>query len=150
MLTDVLSSFHPPYIKHVHTTKTCQQQIKKNKQNRGLTNICISLSGNEHCWVGTNSRSYFGIQSVTKNNHQCQLWTLQYPHVHTRNKDEQFPQDGSVYTAVNFCRDPDKKGKPWCYTREPNVPWEYCDVPICKYCTAHDCCLIRQNLQCAL
>ena len=35
--------------------------------------------------------------------------------------------------AVNFCRNPDPwdSSGPWCYTTDPYVRWEYCDVPFC-------------------
>ena len=34
--------------------------------------------------------------------------------------------------ADAFCRDPDGKGAPWCYTMDPDHPWEYCNVPVCE------------------
>lgn len=86
---------------------------------------------NLDCWTGTGSRFYYGTISVTKNGRQCQEWTEQTPHQHTRNKDEQFPLDGSIVVAKNYCRDPDKEGAPWCYTTDPHVRWEYCDIPSC-------------------
>merc|ERR1719162_906324 len=34
----------------------------------------------------------------------------------------------------NYCRNPDTatKDKPWCFTVDPSVPWEYCEVPECS------------------
>ena len=30
----------------------------------------------------------------------------------------------------NYCRNPDSEdGGVWCYTTDPKVKWEYCDVP---------------------
>ena len=30
----------------------------------------------------------------------------------------------------NYCRNPDSEdGGVWCYTTDPDVKWEYCDVP---------------------
>ena len=27
------------------------------------------------------------------------------------------------------------KDRPWCFTTDPNIAWEYCDIPFCgKYC----------------
>ena len=41
---------------------------------------------------------------------------------------EKFPVDGSVQAAKNYCRDPSKKGNLWCYTTDPKIPVENCDV----------------------
>merc|ERR1719386_211696 len=31
-----------------------------------------------------------------------------------------------------YCRNPGgSKERPWCFTQDPNVEWEYCDVPEC-------------------
>merc|ERR550537_1069366 len=33
----------------------------------------------------------------------------------------------------NYCRNPNgDKDKPWCYVKDPNKDWEYCEVPVCK------------------
>ena len=40
--------------------------------------------------------------------------------------------EGSLEGAQNFCRNPDlDSGGPWCYTTDPNVRWQYCDIPVC-------------------
>jgi len=40
--------------------------------------------------------------------------------------------DGSVSAANNYCRNPDDDPIGlWCYTTNPSVRWEYCDIPIC-------------------
>ena len=70
---------------------------------------------------------------MTEDKKTCQAWSAQSPQSHSNNKDELFPKDGSVAAAENYCRDPDGKGKPWCYTTDPATPWQYCDVPTCKY-----------------
>ena len=41
-----------------------------------------------------------------------------------------YPED-SLEEAANFCRNPDKVETVWCYTVDPDVRWEYCDVPMC-------------------
>ena len=36
----------------------------------------------------------------------------------------------------NWCRNPDGRGShPWCYTVDPSVRWEYCDIPVCQTLT---------------
>ena len=32
----------------------------------------------------------------------------------------------------NYCRNPGEKGeRPWCFTINRSIRWEYCDVPHC-------------------
>lgn len=31
----------------------------------------------------------------------------------------------------NYCRNPDGEKKPWCYTTNSSVRWEYCTIPPC-------------------
>ena len=61
----------------------------------------------------------------------CQEWSSQTPHEHSYGEDFQFPLDGSVIVAKNYCRDVDGLGTPWCYTVDENVRWDYCDPPTC-------------------
>jgi len=40
--------------------------------------------------------------------------------------------DGSVAAANNYCRNPDGSAVGlWCYTTDPSVRWEPCDVALC-------------------
>ncbi|XP_071178210.1 putative macrophage stimulating 1-like protein [Mytilus edulis] len=33
----------------------------------------------------------------------------------------------------NYCRNPDNEEYgPWCYTTNPDVRWEFCDIPYCE------------------
>ena len=62
----------------------------------------------------------------------CQRWVSFTPHqpsAHVVPKN--FP-DGSVEEAGNKCRNPDREPEgPWCYTMDPALRWEYCDLPMC-------------------
>lgn len=31
----------------------------------------------------------------------------------------------------NYCRNPDNRLRPWCYTLDPKTPWEYCNITVC-------------------
>ena len=43
----------------------------------------------------------------------------------------QFP-DKSEYELNNSCRNPGGSGnKPWCYTTDPQIEWDYCNVQLC-------------------
>ena len=87
------------------------------------------------CWDRVDSRNYAGTLSLTNGGRTCQAWSTNYPHSHSNNRDELFPNDDSVAAARNYCRDPDGEGHPWCYTTNPDSPWQFCDVPVCKFVT---------------
>lgn len=31
----------------------------------------------------------------------------------------------------NYCRNPDGRHRAWCFTTDPNTPWEYCNIKVC-------------------
>jgi hypothetical protein len=39
--------------------------------------------------------------------------------------------EGTFADAVNYCRNPNDDHTPWCYTTDPKLELEYCDVPKC-------------------
>ena len=67
---------------------------------------------------------YNGIISATREGIPCQNWNENSPH-----KVFMKPSQPSH----NHCRNPnnDPKG-PWCYTSDPGVRWDYCDIPVCE------------------
>nr|XP_033782342.1 muscle, skeletal receptor tyrosine-protein kinase isoform X1 [Geotrypetes seraphini] len=75
-----------------------------------------------------NGRFYQGSVSVTSSGIPCQKWTEQVPHSHRR-PPRVFPE---LSNSENYCRNPGgENDRPWCYTTDKNVRWEYCDVPPC-------------------
>jgi len=75
-----------------------------------------------------------GTLSVTLSGKTCQAWTLNTPHVPSAGymNDSLYP-DGSRAEAQNYCRNPDVAYVGvWCYTMDPAVRWEDCDVPLCS------------------
>ncbi|XP_078671127.1 uncharacterized protein LOC144911180 isoform X2 [Branchiostoma floridae x Branchiostoma belcheri] len=57
----------------------------------------------------------------------CQRWDSQSPHSHRHT-----PQAHSgAGLEENFCRNPDNKDRPWCYTTDPTLRWDYCNVTEC-------------------
>ena len=78
-------------------------------------------------------REYIGKVNTTVSGKQCQQWSSNAPHVRNSNfTDTDFP-NGSLAAAENFCRNPDSSYSEgvWCYTTDPTVPREACEVPEC-------------------
>ncbi|XP_007980545.3 hepatocyte growth factor isoform X2 [Chlorocebus sabaeus] len=81
-----------------------------------------------NCIIGK-GRSYKGTVSITKSGIKCQPWSSMIPHEHSflpssyRGKDLQ----------ENYCRNPrGEEGGPWCFTSNPEVRYEVCDIPQCS------------------
>ncbi|XP_056322391.1 muscle, skeletal receptor tyrosine-protein kinase [Danio aesculapii] len=88
--------------------------IKKDK----VTSTCYNDKG----------RFYQGTHNVTASSIPCQRWNQQDPHQHRLSVDV-IPE---LRNAENYCRNPGgESDRPWCYTTNPNVRWEYCLVPKC-------------------
>merc|ERR1719223_730269 len=82
------------------------------------------------CSSGLLGADYRGSASTAGSGLECQAWTSQTPHAHTRTPSR-YPNSG--LGAHNFCRNPDgESGGPWCYTMDPSVRWAYCSqIPEC-------------------
>lgn len=73
-------------------------------------------------------RYYQGTVNVTKHGLPCQKWDSEDPHSHFR-PPMVFPE---VQNAENYCRNAGgEEPSPWCYTMDPNVRWQHCDIPPC-------------------
>uniref|UniRef100_A0A8C9I7B1 Plasmin n=1 Tax=Piliocolobus tephrosceles TaxID=591936 RepID=A0A8C9I7B1_9PRIM len=77
----------------------------------------------EQCYHG-NGQSYRGTFSTTVTGRTCQSWSSMTPHQHKRTP-ENHPNDG---LTMNYCRNPDADTGPWCFTMDPSVRWEYCNL----------------------
>ena len=83
-------------------------------------NIC-GIGGDERL-QGKKHVDYVGCQSKTRSGKTCQSWDSQTPHAHN-DKRSDFDTQGH-----NYCRNPyGKQETIWCYTADPNTPWELCD-----------------------
>mmetsp|Transcript_42050 Transcript_42050/g.121498 ORF Transcript_42050/g.121498 Transcript_42050/m.121498 type:complete len:141 (-) Transcript_42050:79-501(-) len=73
------------------------------------------------CYVG-NGADYRGLHEQTKSGRACKNWL----------KQDKYPP-GEGIGSHSFCRNPEgSKEAPWCYTVDPAVEFELCDVPECE------------------
>ncbi|XP_029921631.1 muscle, skeletal receptor tyrosine-protein kinase [Myripristis murdjan] len=102
--------------------------IKKDQ----VTTTCYSDRG----------RFYQGSANVTRSGTPCQPWSQQVPHQHRLSVDV-VPE---LKNSENHCRNPGgTSDKPWCYTSNPNIRWEYCSVPQCGETAKTEASLTRQT-----
>ena len=73
--------------------------------------------------MGEKGALYRGSANTTGSGLQCQAWTSQTPHTHTKTPTAK-PNKG--LGDHNFCRNPDGEAGPWCYTMDPAKRWELC------------------------
>lgn len=71
------------------------------------------------------------VNSSSKNSTQALTQSVscsKAPHLHRRTP-QVFPE---LADAENYCRNPGGENeRPWCYTKDPSVTWEYCSVSPC-------------------
>jgi len=86
------------------------------------------------CYIHPDGRDYRGSVSTTAGGIPCQLWSHQFPHTHTKSHTN-FPDAG--LGGHGHCRNPTGERAPWCYTTDPEVEWDYCNVtraaPSCNH-----------------
>ena len=84
------------------------------------------------CWDGVDATQYIGTVSVTTTGLTCQAWNVQTPWTHAFGDDADFPLDGTVDAAKNYCRSPNGDILPWCFAADASVKWEYCNITLCS------------------
>jgi uncharacterized protein YegL len=101
-------------------------QDLENRVGSMLAGFCANLECDE-AMTGI-GEDYRGCQSMTRSGAECQGWDEWHPHWHYyRDWNTQFAGKG-LGGGHNFCRNPDgDAGGIWCWTKDPNVPWAYCD-----------------------
>ena len=83
------------------------------------------------CPPGTDLRLYSGNVSTTNGGRTCQPWAETSPFYHTLMGSHNYPIDGSVEAANNYCRNIHSSHIPWCFTMDIERPFQYCDERIC-------------------
>ena len=81
----------------------------------------------DECYERPDGADYRGKVATTENGHACQRWSDQSPQQHTRTA-QHYPRSG--LGGHNFCRNPDREERPWCYVAENygTARWEYCAI----------------------
>ncbi|KAF6216387.1 hypothetical protein GE061_000729 [Apolygus lucorum] len=104
--------------KYNNQTPTCSWTKIIEKKKDEVTTDCVRGRG----------RWYLGTKNVTKDGYHCQHWDSPHPHSHDR-PPPFFPE---VVNAENYCRNAGgEEPVPWCYTLNPEVRWQHCDIPAC-------------------
>lgn len=95
----------------------------KNHEFRYIINIDI-----DDCKITERGLEYRGNRQTTRDGIQCQRWDSTTPH--KPYPKISFPAS-SLSAQENYCRNPDYEPGPWCYTMDPHVRWQRCEVPFC-------------------
>ncbi|XP_055132875.1 hepatocyte growth factor-like protein isoform X7 [Symphalangus syndactylus] len=88
---------------------------------------CGIKSCREAACVWCNGEDYRGAVDRTESGRECQRWDLQHPHQHPFEPGKFLDQG----LDDNYCRNPDGSERPWCYTTDPQIEREFCDLPRC-------------------
>ncbi|CAG0880043.1 unnamed protein product [Cyprideis torosa] len=100
---------------------------------------------NLQCIPGEHGNLYLGFKNVTVSGRSCRPWNdedIEYESTNFKDEDRK-------NAWKNFCRYPPAleaswKQAVWCFTLDPEVPWDYCDVPRCP---TDDCKLSQRGIE---
>ncbi|XP_035003919.1 hepatocyte growth factor a isoform X1 [Hippoglossus stenolepis] len=81
-----------------------------------------------------NGEDYRGKMDHTESGKECQRWDSVRPHKHLFQPKKYRGKD----LKDNYCRNPDYRRRPWCYTMDPKTPWEYCNITVCESDSSED------------
>ena len=82
---------------------------------------------------------YEGEASLTVSGRVCQMWESNTPQKHNYTQEWASSYRGmdlADFMPENYCRNPDGRPGPWCYTTDPSKRWELCDIPVCGWTAA--------------
>ncbi|CAG0890947.1 unnamed protein product, partial [Darwinula stevensoni] len=85
------------------------------------------------CKKTEKGKEYSGKMNKTETGKDCLRWD-QKPY---RNPNDFSPLilyeehflNEDVEASENYCRNPALRERPWCFISDPNVIWEFCDIP---------------------
>ncbi|KAM8884118.1 hepatocyte growth factor-like isoform 1-T1 [Synchiropus picturatus] len=82
----------------------------------------------EEVCMTCNGEDYRGKVDRTETGKECQRWDSARPHRHSFQPKRFRDKD----LRDNYCRNPDHRLRPWCYTMDRKTPWEYCNISVCE------------------
>ncbi|CAG0886275.1 unnamed protein product [Darwinula stevensoni] len=108
-----------------------------------------SLSSNEgrheypQCRLTQLGTEYMGTVNRTMTGKECLPWNnvpyTPLPVYYTREWFPDYVVSQYIIPHKNYCRNPGLKEKPWCFVADPEIQWEYCDIPLCDDSTPAEC-----------
>jgi len=72
------------------------------------------------CYTG-DGEDYIGLANMGESGRNCMNWVEQGKF-----------KKGHGVGSHNYCRNPNGRKRPWCFTIDPQKKWEYCTVAECK------------------
>ncbi|CAG0906522.1 unnamed protein product, partial [Darwinula stevensoni] len=86
------------------------------------------------CLLTEKGREYVGRTNVTASGRECLTWAdMPYglPNGFLSMEHWENFLDLNASSQHNHCRNPTWREGPWCFVSDPNIQWEYCDIPMC-------------------
>lgn len=127
LLLDVVPSFG--LLHHRRKHRNCVTGVKKNNQ---TVNASQGSNASRRvlpfdCYVDVGA-DYVGLMDFTRTGRKCKGWLEEG----TGMGKDYTPATKGIGSNHNYCRNPEGKSEqPWCYTVDPAVEWEFCEVPKC-------------------
>ncbi|KAK2193210.1 hypothetical protein NP493_16g00044 [Ridgeia piscesae] len=82
-----------------------------------------------NCLLTKDGQEFVGAVSFTETGRRCQYWSSHTIHHHWECPGEAVNDN---YCTNSFVGKPGCfKSRPWCYTTDPKVRWEYCNIHMC-------------------
>lgn len=96
-------------------------------------NVTKGVTIEKHECYNSTGTGYRGTVSRSKSGSKCQPWNSDNPHPHSY-KASRFSE---LAGGHNYCRNPGgQESGPWCFTTNPAVSKELCDIPTCEVASA--------------
>ncbi|CAG0883224.1 unnamed protein product [Darwinula stevensoni] len=138
---------------------TCDQGFTDGKTEHRATcsdlpdSWCTSFLLGEYpeCRKTEKGKEYIGTMKKTETGKDCLRWDSK---PYGKPKDfsiamlyEEHFLNEDVESAENYCRNPALREKPWCFVSDPNITWEFCDIPKCMNLVPLECKLSQKGAE---